>query len=319
MSRLSRALRIAALGFALSFASFAPELALAATLPTAPVTAGSFQSGTLHVDVYGHGPRNIVFIPGLGSGPWSWYGTIDYLLAGDGAGKYTIYALTLPGFDGQPVTNKAPLFDTFSTDFWALLAAKHISNPVVIGHSLGGTLAIALAEQHSDRLSGIMAVDGLPVFPMLASATADKRQAMGVRMAAMYASMTPAQALAGEKGYMGTIGTNKPELVDPTAELEAKSDPAAVGAWAQADLDTDLRPDLSKIAIPFVEIMPYDAADAKPPVSYTQAQTLAFYQSLIAGDPKGSVVAIAPSRHFAMLDQPDAFYAAVTQFLGSLP
>lgn len=65
--------------------------------------------------------------------------------------------------------------------------------------------------------------------------------------------------------------------------------------------------------------MPYNPVDAKPPMNYTQEQTLAFYQSLIAGAPKGSVVAISPSRHFAMLDQPDAFYAAVTQFLASLP
>jgi pimeloyl-ACP methyl ester carboxylesterase len=118
---------------------------------------------------------------------------------------------------------------------------------------------------------------------------------------------------------MASIGTNKPELVDSTAALEAKSDPKAVGAWAQEDVDADLRPGLSKIAIPFVEIMPYDAADAKPPTNYTQAQVQAFYESLIAGAPSAKVVAIAPSRHFAMLDQPEAFYAAITQFLASLP
>ena len=138
-------------------------------------------------------------------------------------------------------------------------------------------------------------------------------------MASMYTSMTPGGALTAEKAYMASIGTNKPELVAPTAELEVKSDPAAVAAWSQADLTADLRPNLSRIAIPFLEVMPYEPADAKPPTNYTQDQVQAFYTSLIAGAPKGSVVAIAPSRHFAMLDQPEQFYAALTQFLGSLP
>jgi pimeloyl-ACP methyl ester carboxylesterase len=161
------ALRIA-LAFLLALATFAP--AAASPFGTAPVKVDSFNAGTLHVDTYGHGPKNIVLIPGLASGPWAWFGTIDYLTAGDGVDKYTIYALTLPGFDGLPATKKTPLFDTFSSDFWALLDAKKIAKPVVIGHSLGGTLAISLAEQHPERLAGIVAVDGLPVFPMLASA-----------------------------------------------------------------------------------------------------------------------------------------------------
>jgi pimeloyl-ACP methyl ester carboxylesterase len=318
MFRLFSALRTAALGIALSLAVAAPTLA-ASPLGTPPAATASYDFGMLHVDMYGIGPRSIVLIPGLASGPWSWYGTIDHLLAGRGADLYTIYALTLPGFDGRPTTTKTPLFDAFSSDFWALLDAKKVVKPVVIGHSLGGTLAIALAEQHPERLAGIMAVDGLPVFPLLAAATPEKRAAAGAQMVAMYASMDAAKEFAASQAYMAAVGTNKPELVDPVAQLQAKSDPAAVGAWAQADVTSDLRPNLKAITVPFVEIMPYNPADSKPPVAYTQDQVLAFYQSLIAGAPKGSVVAIAPSRHFAMLDQPEAFYAAVTQFLGSLP
>jgi pimeloyl-ACP methyl ester carboxylesterase len=317
MIRLPRALRTAALSLSLALAAAAPVLASA--LDPAPVPAASFDAGSLHVDTYGHGPVNLILIPGLASGPWSWYGTIDRFTAGDLAGKYTIYALTLPGFDGRLATNRTPLFDAFASDVWALLDAKKIAKPVLIGHSLGGTLAIALAEQHPERLAGIVAVDGLPVFPMLANATPEQRQAAGARMAATYAALDPAQELAGEKAYMGAVGTNQPGLVDSTAALEAKSDPKAIAAWAKEDLETDLRPGLSKIAIPFVEIMPYNPADAKPPANYTQAQTQAFYESLIAGAPQGKVVAIAPARHFAMLDQPEAFYAALTQFLASLP
>jgi pimeloyl-ACP methyl ester carboxylesterase len=307
-----RALRGAALSFVLSLAGFGS--APASTLPPAPTPIASFDAGTLHVDTYGSGPRTLILIPGLGSGPWEWYGTIAHF-----APAYTIYAITLPGFDGIAATTKTPLFATFAGDFWAMLDARKITKPVVIGHSIGGTLAIALGEQHPERLGGIVSVDGLPVFPMLASATAAQRAGTGAKMAAAYGALAPDKELAAEVGYMSTVGTIDPALVVPAAQLEAKSDPKAVGAWAQEDIDGDLRPDLAKLTTPLLEIMPYNAADAKPPTSYTQDQTLAFYQMLLNGAPHVKVVPIAPSRHFAMLDQPDRFYGLIAAFLTDNP
>ena len=91
-----------------------------------------------------------------------------------------------------------------------------------------------------------------------------------------------------------------------------------MGAWMQALLTRDLRPELNKITIPFVEIMPHDPADAKQPMGQTQEQKLALYKSLVAGAPKGSVVVISPARHFVMLDQPDAFHKAISEFMASI-
>jgi pimeloyl-ACP methyl ester carboxylesterase len=50
----------------------------------------------------------------------------------------------------------------------------------------------------------------------------------------------------------------------------------------------------------------------------TQEQALAFYKSLLTGAPRATVVPITPSRHFVMLDQPDAFGKAVGEFLASI-
>jgi hypothetical protein len=67
----------------------------AAVPPPLPAPARSFDSGSLHVDVYGApGRRALVFIPGLTCGPWEWAGEITQF-----SPSYTIYALTLTGFD----------------------------------------------------------------------------------------------------------------------------------------------------------------------------------------------------------------------------
>lgn len=309
MHRFHRALRAAALGFALPL--LAAQAALANEIPPAPVASASFDAGSLHVDRYGNGARALILIPGLGSGPWSWYGTIARF-----APQYTVYVLTLPGFDGRPATSKTPLFDTFASDFWAFLEQQHVDRPVIVGHSLGGTLGLLLAQQHPERLAGVIAVDGLPVFPMLAQASVAQRDAMAAQSAAKFASLDPATELAYETNFMATIGTRDPQLVAPAAKLEARSDPKAVAAWLAEDLRADLRPAMNRAGVPILEIAPYDPAGGSP---FTQEQTVAFYRSLLAGAPNATVVALAPARHFAMLDQPDAFYAQVTQFLAALP
>lgn len=279
--------------------------------PAIPVT--SFDVGMIHVDKYGSGKSAIILIPGMACGPWVWFATITKLVP-----HSTIYAITLPGFDGRPSSDRKPLFTNFAKDFWMLLSEQNINLPIIIGHSLGGTLAIALAEEHPERLTAIIAVDGLPIFPSLAYATPDQRASMAAQYSSALRSTDSSQKLASEKQYMSTIGTFRPDLIDPTAQLEAKSDLKAEAAWTYEDLTTDLRPNLAKITIPFLELMPYNQADATPPMSYTQEQTLAFYRSLLAGAPKVSVVAIAPSRHFAMLDQPAAFEKEIESFLASI-
>ncbi|MBV8490281.1 MAG: alpha/beta fold hydrolase, partial [Candidatus Eremiobacteraeota bacterium] len=175
MNRVLNALLIAVLGS--SFAFFSPTAGGAQSLVPSPVA--TFDVGTLHVDEFGHGAQTLILIPGLGSGSWAWDGTIARF-----SSHYTIYVLTLPGFDGRAATKESPLFAAFAGDFWKLLADRKIDKPLVIGHSLGGTLAFLLAEEHPERLRAIVAVDGLPIFPAVANATADQRLAAADKMAA---------------------------------------------------------------------------------------------------------------------------------------
>lgn len=291
---------------ALFAAAFA--FSLLSSVPAA-TRAASFDSGVIHVETSGNGPRALIFIPGLSSGPWSWAEQTQRF-----SKDYTVYSLTLDGFDGRPWVPNDDLFAAFDRDFWAFVADRKIQKPVVIGHSLGGTLAIALAESHPERLAGVVALDGLPIFPALAMASQSAREAAASKTGAQVAGETHAQLLAYEVGFMRSIGTISPGRVQSLAEHCATSDPKAVGAWAQADLMHDLRPQLKNATVPIVELMPYAA-----PSPYTEAQTQAFYRMLLAGAPNATVEAIPNARHFAMIDQPAEVDAAITRFLATVP
>jgi pimeloyl-ACP methyl ester carboxylesterase len=283
--------------------------ASAAPLAALPAPTESFDVGSLHIDRYGDAGPPIVFVPGLGSGPWSWAEQI-----GTFSRTNRVYALTLDGFDGRVYTPEPDPFASFTSDFWTLLDARHIARPVVIGHSLGGTLAIALAEQHPDRLAGIIALDGLPVFPAVAQQSDAQRAATAAAMSAPIATQTPAEFRSSQVRYMQSIGVLDASLVEPTAALQARSDPRAVAAWAQADVATDLRPLLGRATTPILELMPY-----APGGPYTEQQTVMFYMLLLGGAPQSEVTPIDGAKHFAMLDAPGAVDDAIAHFLAAHP
>jgi pimeloyl-ACP methyl ester carboxylesterase len=85
----------------------------------------------------------------------------------------------------------------------------------------------------------------------------------------------------------------------------ARSDPRAVGAYAQAAMTLDFRADLASIRVPVLAIVPYYASDYAA-MGVSEEGKRAYYASLLRGVGVLEVVTIAPARHFVMLDQPEA-------------
>jgi pimeloyl-ACP methyl ester carboxylesterase len=301
-SHVSRIVFTAAL--ALSGAAFA-------AVPTAPA---STTVGSLHVQVYGDHGRPVVLIPGLAGGSWVWQATIDQLRA-----DHVVYAVTLAGFDGTPDDAGDKPFDRADASLLMLIEQKQLKAPVLVGHSLGATLALRFAGEHADLLGGVVAVDGLPVFPGFEAMDATQRAAVAGRMAQSMAGATPAGFLAQQRQFMQAIGVIDPAMADKYAAMNTRSSQAAVVRYLSEDVSGDWRPGLKNAHVPILEITGYYAPDsAAGPRAMTQAQKVAYYRSLLANAPKLDVVALAPARHYVMLDAPAAFRQTLAQFLASL-
>ncbi|MDH2909559.1 MAG: alpha/beta hydrolase [Candidatus Eremiobacteraeota bacterium] len=298
--------------FALALVGFATTPALAIVPSPAPSPIATFDVGSLHVQKFGGGPKTLIFIPGLTCGPWEWSGEIAHF-----SSQYTIYALTLPGFDGQAPISGA-LFKTTTADFWKLLARRHIVKPVVIGHSLGGTMGFMLATQHPHRLGGVIALDGLPILPGFNFMPIAQRQAIAAQTAAQLAKETHAQFAKYERTTVVPALVTSPADANVIATLVSKSDPAESGRWLAEDMTLDLRPQLHKAVVPILLIAPFDAAVDGRFHMKTPAQKRAFYQTLVAGAPNLQIDTIDRSRHFAMYDRPHAVTADITQFLAKI-
>jgi pimeloyl-ACP methyl ester carboxylesterase len=271
----------------------------------------SFDAGSVHVDQYGSGAPVLVLIPGLTDSGAVWATTVARYQA-----THTIYVLTLPGFGSrQPVA--APMLDAVDRDIAAFL--PRANKPVLIGHSLGGFLAIRLAEEHSDLIRGAIAIDGLPVFAGLDKVPPQQRAAIAAQVGGKVTQESPADFQTAETQQLNYM--TMPANVQTALGFSAGANIAATGTYMQELMAADLRSDLSKIAVPLLEIGPFDAK-LDPQNPYSPATTLeqkqAYYASLFAGDPTAKVVIIDNSRHFIMLDQPEKLFAAIDAFLASL-
>lgn len=274
---------------------------------------GAAQSvGTLKVERHGDHGQPVILIPGLQGGPWVWQRTIAHLQK-----DHVVYAVTLAGFNGMPApTDGGNLFDRANASLRQLIKQDKIDKPVLVGHSLGGTLALRFAGEHSDLISGVVAVDGLPIFPGMERVSAEQRQAMARRMQQQMAAATPVQFKAQALAYMQKVGLVDQALAAKYAPLNARSDVKASAQYMAEDLAFDGRAASKQANVPILEISPYYASDfSQPPMVMSEKQKAAYYQELLANAPDAKVVSISPSRHYVMLDQPQRFQAVLDGFL----
>ncbi len=267
---------------------------------------------TLRVVQYGKSGSPIIFIPGLASGGWAFSSSVKRF-----APNHVVYVVTLAGFDGMaPPAQKDGYIDLADAELEKLIQTRHLDHPILIGHSLGGTLALLFATTHSDLIGGIVTVDGLPVFPGTENMPSEHRGDMGVQARARVDTSSPGAFAKQQMDYAKSSAVMHEDMADQLAPMLARSDPEAVAQYLGEDLTLDFRAALPQVKVPVLLITPYNPADGQrmnPP--HTQADKVAYYRTLMQGTPQLEVIAITPARHFVMFDQPEAFLNVLSAYV----
>jgi pimeloyl-[acyl-carrier protein] methyl ester esterase len=258
-------------------------------------------------EIVGKGP-DLVFIPGLASSRITWKATAERL-----RGHYRLHLIQIAGFAGEPARGnaKGDVLIPTAEAIDAYLVEQKLTPATVIGHSLGGTTVLYLAEKHPEHLKKALMVDALPFFGGMRdlNATADSVRPMAAKMRdAMAASTAPVTAAS-------LLPQMKAMSKDPATQLMvsqwgAISDRGVVGRAMYDDLTLDLRPGLASIKTPLVLVYPDNAPLGVPPGMMEK-----IYPALYAAAPTVKLTLVANSQHFIMFDQPAAFNAALDAFL----
>lgn len=109
----------------------------------------------------GQGDQSLIFIPGFASSGEVWAETLPRY-----ENDYTCYTLTMAGFAGAE-PQSSPSFNEWIDSIADFITENKIEKPVIIGHSMGGVLALAIASDYPDLVKSIVVVDALPCLSAL--------------------------------------------------------------------------------------------------------------------------------------------------------
>lgn len=152
------------------------------------------KDGSLHVTTFEiKAPTHmvpIVLVHGSWGGEWMWDSYAEYLtLKG-----WKTYALDLRGHGKSKGSVEGVKMEDYVSDISAVVEEQGLKNPIVIGHSMGGLVALMYGNKHTT--SGVVSIDGSPSLqaqeegivvvypaaytPMDAGMPTDPQEAMGM-------------------------------------------------------------------------------------------------------------------------------------------
>ena len=256
-----------------------------------PAPAPEWQPTAFSARVSGSG-RPVILIPGLGCPASVWDDTVAHLGTG-----YQTHVLQLAGFAGAPaMAGSAPLVATAREQLSRYIDERHLDHPIVIGHSLGGFLAIWLAAEDPDSVGPVIDLDGGAAFTMSDEPTARK-------MRDQLANASNADFAQGVRDMFAFMFSD-PRRAAPVVDLVVRSDKRAFAGALYELFTTDIRPELPKITAPVLVLL------SDGPFADDMGKQM-------TGIPKHDTKLLAKTRHFVWYDDPKATYSAIDAFLAA--
>jgi pimeloyl-ACP methyl ester carboxylesterase len=261
------------------------------------------------VDAGTVGKPDVVLIPGLSSSRAVWDAEAKLL-----APNYRLHLVQVDGFAGAPagVNASGPMLPEIVEELQGYIAAAGI-HPVVVGHSLGGLLALMLADKYPGDVRKMVIVDTLPFYAVLfdPNATVEATKPYADQMRQQLLGI-PADQYVAMQTMIAAQMVKDPEGQKLVAANSGASDRAVVVEAMVEDLLTDLRGDVAKIQTPTLVLYEYDSTmQQQPDPAAFEAAMKAGYAPM----PHVTLVRVDGSRHFIMYDQPAKFDAALEGFL----
>ncbi len=282
-------------------------LGACANLPSVnnPPIVSPFQSERIKVTSMGQGD-DIVLIPGLGSGTAVWDTVKDEL-----AKTHRVHIVHVAGFAGLELKSEDEIFNNTEKAISDYVKTNNLKNVTIIGHSMGGELAMAINARNEGMVKMVLVVDAFTFYSLLYNPMATPEntapQAAGLR--AMFKVMPEDKYKEQQTGTIAKLvkAQDKRDLV---LDWSMKSNRHAIAQGLYDLMTIDLRPELKNNKAKIHLLYAYDPAMGLP-----QAVVDGLYQNAYKDVPNATNERIDNSFHFIMYDQPEVFKAKVLEFV----
>jgi pimeloyl-ACP methyl ester carboxylesterase len=238
------------------------------------------ENGLVHYEAFGRG-QPLIFIHGwLGSWRY-WVPTMDDL-----SDRYRTYALDLWGFGDSDRRGEGYTIAGYTALVQRFLDEMGIRQAPMIGHALGGVVALSFAASAPDRSNQVMAVS-----------TPLDRNSIG----------RPLSTLSAEENdiLVRVLGRRQAASYPEVQEEAHKTDCTAIVNSVQAVIQGNLQSELDSLRVPV--LLTY--GDQDPLISAPSQDWLARTESNIRA------ISFDESRHFPMLEEANKFNRLLRDFL----
>lgn len=212
---------------------------------------GTSFAQSFSVQRVGNGKQAVILIPGFACSGDVWHQTVDTL-----RGDYTCYVLTMPGFAGI-ASETNPSFDNWTRQIADFIRGENIERPILIGHSMGGGLALNIASTYASLVKGIVVVDALPCLAAIYNPdfqakkiSDDEFAEAGVRLIGMSDEQFRRQA------YISATSLTTDSLrYDDLVKWSLSSDRKTYAKMYYDYSNVDLRPAIKNISVPALVLL----------------------------------------------------------------
>ena len=271
----------AAMGLAAIGAAPAPAPSQPAVKPFAPTR--------FSVTVQGTGP-DVILIPGLTGSSGVWKSAIA------GVPGYRYHLVQVAGFANTPArgNSQGNVVAPLAEEVARYISSRGLRRPAIVGHSMGGTVAMLVAARHPSLPGKIMVVDMLPQPAGIIGGDAAGMRGLADSLRDLSASPGGRRLVESAIRLFG----NPEGGADPDVTARATHELALM----------DLTPQLPRIAAPLTVV--YASLDPS-----RRASDDGRYRAAYAGKRGAKLVRIDNSGHMIMYDQPARFRSELKAFL----
>jgi pimeloyl-ACP methyl ester carboxylesterase len=276
------------------------------------ITTSLFAQDSFRVQVTGKG-QPMILIPGLSSSGETWDTTVARY-----KGHFECHVLTLAGFAGVPrvASPEGGMLAKVRDEIAEYIQSRKLSKPVLIGHSLGGFIAMDLAARYPDLPGKVVIVDTYPftmgLNPKVTPAQA-KTIAVQIRGGISGMSQDAYEAYAA-------AGTSTNNLV--TSEVDQKrliewarsSDRLSVADALAEMFGQDLREEVATIKAPTMVLAAWRGNESVGATFEVVEKNMHDQYSKLAGV---EIHVSDTARHFIMWDDPQWMFGYLDRFLAS--
>lgn len=261
-------------------------------------TFGQKKSYPFEVKISGQGNQSIIFIPGFTCSGEVWNETKS-----EYEKSFTCYTLTMAGF-AEVKSQPEASFKNWELGIVNFINDYKIKKPILVGHSMGGGLTLAIASDYPRLIKKIIVIDAVPCMGAFGNPNfKSKENPDNTEKINSIVTATDEQFHTMQKNSINSLvtDTSKQELV---LNWALKSDRKTLAEMFWDYANTDLREKIKNITCPSLILLNSYYSNSKP-VMEEQFKNLKDVNLQYAS--KGS--------HFIMYDDTEWYLSQLSNFI----